>query len=82
MVYSMESYNKIVTSLCVGHNGKDDGKESQKYRITSFGFYGYMKVFDYAKMKVAHSMRFPPPLMSVGLFDEGYQNIEWDNLCW
>ncbi|PON96682.1 Coatomer beta subunit [Trema orientale] len=65
IVYSMESHNKTVTSLCVGKIGKDNGEESQQYRIMSVGLDGYMKVFDYAKMKVTHSMRFPAPLMSV-----------------
>ncbi|XP_015891605.2 protein SLOW WALKER 1 [Ziziphus jujuba] len=65
MVYTMESHNKTVTSLCVGKIGKDSGEESQQYRIMSVALDGYMKVFDYAKMKITHSMRFPAPLMSV-----------------
>ncbi|XP_030505463.2 protein SLOW WALKER 1 [Cannabis sativa] len=65
MLCSMESHNKTVTSLSVGKMGKDSGEESQQYRIMSVGLDGYMKVFDYAKMKVTHSMRFPAPLMSV-----------------
>ncbi|XP_062104726.1 protein SLOW WALKER 1-like [Humulus lupulus] len=65
MLCSMESHNKTVTLLCVGKMGKDSGEESQQYRIMSVGLDGYMKVFDYAKMKVTHSMRFPAPLMSV-----------------
>ncbi|XP_008222448.1 PREDICTED: protein SLOW WALKER 1 [Prunus mume] len=66
LVYSMESHNKTVTSICVGKLGKDVGEEAQQYRILSVALDGYMKVFDYAKMKVTHSMRFPAPLMSVG----------------
>ncbi|TQD90039.1 hypothetical protein C1H46_024443 [Malus baccata] len=66
MVYSMESHNKTVTSICVAKIGKDSGEEAQQYRILSVALDGYMKVFDYAKMKVTHSMRFPAPLMSVG----------------
>lgn len=65
MMCSMESHNKTVTSLCVGMMGKDTGEESRQYRILSAGLDGYMKVFDYSKMKVTHSMRFPAPLMSV-----------------
>ncbi|PRQ19303.1 putative transcription factor WD40-like family [Rosa chinensis] len=66
LVYSMESHNKTVTSICVGKVGKLSGEEAQQYRILSVALDGYMKVFDYAKMKVTHSMRFPAPLMSVG----------------
>ncbi|KAJ7972867.1 Protein SLOW WALKER 1 [Quillaja saponaria] len=66
LVFSMESHNKTVTSICVGRIGKDSGEESKQYRILSVGLDGYMKVFDYAKMKVTHSMRFPAPLLSVG----------------
>ncbi|KAG6575872.1 Protein SLOW WALKER 1, partial [Cucurbita argyrosperma subsp. sororia] len=66
MVGSMESHNKTVTSLCVGKLGKDSGEESDQFRILSVALDGYMKVFDYSKMKVTHSMRFPTPLMSVG----------------
>jgi U3 small nucleolar RNA-associated protein 15 len=65
MVYSMESHNKTVTSICVGKIGKESGEEAQQCRILSVALDGYMKVFDYAQMKVTHSMRFPAPLMSV-----------------
>lgn len=66
MICSMESHNKTVTSLCVGKMGKDSGEESDQFRILSVALDGYMKVFDYSKMKVTHSMRFPTPLMSIG----------------
>ncbi|KAM7275225.1 hypothetical protein ACFE04_017091 [Oxalis oulophora] len=66
MLYSMESHNKTVTSICVGKIGKEGLEESGETRILSVGLDGYMKVFDYAKLKVTHSMRFPAPLMSVG----------------
>lgn len=66
LVYSMESHNKTVTSICVGRIGKDSGDESDQYRILSVGLDGYCKVFDYAAMKVTHSMRFPAPLLSIG----------------
>ncbi|KAL6176192.1 hypothetical protein ACLB2K_052827 [Fragaria x ananassa] len=66
LVYSMESHNKTVTSICVGKVGKLSGEEAQQYRILSVALDGYLKVFNYAKMRVTHSMRFPAPLMSVG----------------
>ncbi|PHU02177.1 Protein SLOW WALKER 1 [Capsicum chinense] len=66
LVYAMESHNKTVTSICVGRIGKEGGEEAQQYRILSVGLDGYMKVFDYGRFKVTHSMRFPNPLMSVG----------------
>ncbi|KAL2499815.1 Protein SLOW WALKER 1 [Abeliophyllum distichum] len=66
LLYSMESHNKTVTSLCVGKIGKESGEEAQQYRILSVSLDGYMKVFDYAKFKITHSMRFPNPLLSVG----------------
>lgn len=66
LLFSMESHNKTVTSICVGRIGKDSGDESNQFRILSVGLDGYMKVFDYASMKVTHSMRFPAPLLSVG----------------
>ncbi|XVF32672.1 hypothetical protein REPUB_Repub17cG0102800 [Reevesia pubescens] len=66
MVYSMESHNKTVTSICVGRVGKEnEGGEAMEDRILSVGLDGYMKVFDYSNMKITHSMRFPAPLMSV-----------------
>ncbi|XP_028184450.1 protein SLOW WALKER 1-like isoform X1 [Glycine soja] len=66
LVYSMESHNKTVTSICVGKIGKDDGEESSnQFRIMSVGLDGYLKVFDYGSLKVTHSMRFPAPLLSV-----------------
>lgn len=65
MVHSMESHNKTVTSICVGRVGNESGEESMQYRILSVALDGYMKVFDYGKMKITHSMRFPAPLMSV-----------------
>ncbi|KAF5930334.1 hypothetical protein HYC85_031207 [Camellia sinensis] len=66
LLYSMESHNKTVTSICVGKIGKDRGEEAQQYRILSVSLDGYMKVFDYAKFKVTYSMRFPSPLLSIG----------------
>ncbi|KAL0896241.1 hypothetical protein Bca101_080202 [Brassica carinata] len=64
MVCSMESHNKTVTSLCVGRMGLDESAEN---RLVSVALDGYMKVFDYGRAKVTYSMRFPAPLMSVGL---------------
>ncbi|KMS99273.1 hypothetical protein BVRB_2g046420 [Beta vulgaris subsp. vulgaris] len=65
-VYTMESHNKTVTSLCVGQVGRDGGEESDRYRLMSVGLDGYLKVFDYSKLKITFSMRFPAPLVSVG----------------
>ncbi|KAF8401574.1 hypothetical protein HHK36_012518 [Tetracentron sinense] len=66
LVYSMESHNKTVTSICVGKVGRDSGEESQQFRLLSVSLDGYMKVFDYSALKVTHSMRYPAPLLSVG----------------
>lgn len=66
LLHTMESHNKTVTSLCVGKIGKEGGEEAQQYRILSVSLDGYLKVFDYAKYKITHSMRFPNPLLSVG----------------
>ncbi|XP_065847112.1 protein SLOW WALKER 1 [Euphorbia lathyris] len=68
MLYSIESHNKTVTSICVGKLMENEsGEEAMQNRIMSVGLDGYMKVFDYAKMKVTHSMRYPAPLMSIGV---------------
>lgn len=66
LVYSMENHNKTVTSITVGKVGKDSGDRSQQFRLLSVSLDGYMKVFDYSKLKVTHSMRFPAPLLSIG----------------
>lgn len=66
LLHTMESHNKTVTSLCVGKIGKESGEEAHQYRILSVSLDGYMKVFDYSKYKITHSMRFPNPLLSVG----------------
>lgn len=65
LLYSMESHNKTVTSLCVGKIGRDSGEVANQYRILSVSLDGYLKVFDYAKFKITHSMRFPSSLLSV-----------------
>ncbi|XAR70468.1 hypothetical protein NMG60_11027322 [Bertholletia excelsa] len=65
LLYSMETHNKTVTSICVGKIGKQSGDEAQQFRILSVSLDGYMKVFDYAKFKTTHSMRFPSPLLSI-----------------
>ncbi|KAL8513488.1 hypothetical protein ACS0TY_012814 [Phlomoides rotata] len=66
LLYSMESHNKTVTSLCMGKVGKGSGEEADQNRILSVSLDGYMKVFDYAKFKITHTMRFPEPLLSIG----------------
>lgn len=65
LLYSMESHNKTVTALCLGKVGRESGEEAEQNRILSVSLDGYMKVFDYAKFKITHSMRFPDPLLSV-----------------
>lgn len=69
LVYSMESHNKTVTSICVGKTRRDSGggEEADQFRVLSVSLDGYMKVFDYAAMKLTHSMRFPHPLMSIAV---------------
>lgn len=66
LLHSMESHNKTVTALCMGKVARGNGDEAGQYRILSVGLDGYMKVFDYAKFKITHSMRFPEPLLSIG----------------
>lgn len=66
LLHSMESHNKTVTSLCLGKIGREGGEEAQQYRVLSVSLDGYMKVFDYTKSKITHSMRFPNPLLSIG----------------
>ncbi|KAI3979982.1 hypothetical protein MKX01_042636 [Papaver californicum] len=67
LVYAMESHNKTVTSICVSKILKDGSQESDENRLLSVGLDGYMKVFDYLALKITHSMRFPAPLLSVGV---------------
>ncbi|KAL3649104.1 hypothetical protein CASFOL_005507 [Castilleja foliolosa] len=62
LLYSMESHNKTVTSLCLGQIKNNDNP----HRILSVSLDGYLKVFDYAKFKITHTTRFPEPLLSVG----------------
>lgn len=66
LLYSMESHIKTVTALCMGKVARGSGAEAEENRILSVALDGYMKVFDYAKLKITHSMRFPEPLLSVG----------------
>ncbi|XP_021775148.1 protein SLOW WALKER 1-like [Chenopodium quinoa] len=74
-VYSMESHNKTVTSICVGKVGKDSGEESDQYRLLTVGLDGYLKVLDYSKLKITFSMRFPAPLVSVGFSPDGSTRV-------
>ncbi|XP_031250894.1 protein SLOW WALKER 1 [Pistacia vera] len=75
LLYSMESHNKTVTSVCLGRFGNESGEEAMQYRILSVALDGYMKVFDYVNMKVTHSMRFPAPLMSVAFSPDGMTRV-------
>ncbi|CAA7021583.1 unnamed protein product [Microthlaspi erraticum] len=72
LVCSMESHNKTVTSLCVGRMGLGEAAEN---RLVSVALDGYMKVFDYGRAKVTYSMRFPAPLMSVGISPDGSTRV-------
>ncbi|KAK9077091.1 hypothetical protein SSX86_005427 [Deinandra increscens subsp. villosa] len=65
LLHSMECHNKTVTSLCVAKIGKDNSEFSDQYRIFSVSLDGYLKVFDYSKLKITSSIRFPNSLMSV-----------------
>ncbi|GAB2291782.1 hypothetical protein Dimus_026035 [Dionaea muscipula] len=67
-VYSMESHNKTVTSLCVGRAAEEEEEEAacDRYRLFSVSLDGYFKVFDYSRLKITFSMRFLQPLLSVG----------------
>ncbi|KAL7126537.1 hypothetical protein ABFS83_14G194800 [Erythranthe nasuta] len=65
LLYSMESHNKTVTALCMGRVLRGNGDDAEQNRIMSVSLDGYMKVFDYSKFKITHSMKFPEPLMSV-----------------
>ncbi|KAK1428231.1 hypothetical protein QVD17_17060 [Tagetes erecta] len=65
LLYSMESHNKTVTSLCVAKIGSDGMSFANESRILSVSLDGYLKVFDYSKLKVTSSIRFPNALMSV-----------------
>ncbi|KAL8213996.1 hypothetical protein R6Q57_003445 [Mikania cordata] len=58
LLYSMETHNKTITSLCVGKIGNQN-------RILSVSLDGYLKVFDYSTLKITSSVRFPSSLMSV-----------------
>ncbi|CAA0828565.1 Protein SLOW WALKER 1 [Striga hermonthica] len=66
LLYSMESHNKTVTSLCLGKFAKTGENEDGQHRILSVSLDGYLKTFDYSKFKITHTMRFPEPLLSVG----------------
>ncbi|XP_010523999.1 PREDICTED: protein SLOW WALKER 1 [Tarenaya hassleriana] len=73
MTCSMENHNKTVTSLCVGRIGGEAAEPEN--RIVSVGLDGYMKVFDYGRAKITYSMRFPAPLMSIGLSPDGTARV-------
>ncbi|KAH6796524.1 transducin family protein / WD-40 repeat family protein [Perilla frutescens var. hirtella] len=76
LLHSMESHNKTVTALCMSKIAQGSGgEESEQYRILSVALDGYMKVFDYAKFKITHSMRFPEPLLSVGFSPDCYTRV-------
>ncbi|GAB2222977.1 hypothetical protein Droror1_Dr00017110 [Drosera rotundifolia] len=65
LLKELECHNKTVTSISVGRVGRDEGEESDQYRLLSVSLDGYFKVFDWSRFKVTFSMRFLQPLMSV-----------------
>ncbi|XP_071720610.1 protein SLOW WALKER 1-like [Rutidosis leptorrhynchoides] len=75
LLYSMESHNKTVTSLCVAKIGEGKGDFANQYRILSVSLDGYMKVFDYSKLKITSSIRFPSSLMSVAFSPDGSTRV-------
>ncbi|KAM7501300.1 hypothetical protein LguiB_000204 [Lonicera macranthoides] len=75
LLYSMESHNKTVTSICLGKIGRESGEGGQQNRILSVSLDGYMKVFDYAKFKITHSMRFPSALLSIAFSPDSLTRV-------
>ncbi|KAG0473748.1 hypothetical protein HPP92_015605 [Vanilla planifolia] len=66
----MESHNKTVTSLSLARVANEDGGHGES-RILSVSIDGYLKVFDYAKLKITHTVRYPSQLLSVGFSPSG-----------
>ncbi|KQK20321.1 protein SLOW WALKER 1 [Brachypodium distachyon] len=60
LVHSVESHVKTVMALALGK--MDNTGET---RLLSAGSDGYLKSFDYGKLKITHSMRYPKQLLSV-----------------
>ncbi|ONK56326.1 uncharacterized protein A4U43_C10F6860 [Asparagus officinalis] len=72
LIHTLDSHNKTVTSMCLGKIGTENGGES---RIMSVSIDGYLKCFDFAALKVTHSMRYPAQLLSVGFSPSGIARV-------
>jgi U3 small nucleolar RNA-associated protein 15 len=60
LVHSVESHVKTVMALALGKMTK-----TAESRLLSAGIDGYVKCFDFGKLKLTHSIRHPQPLLSV-----------------
>ncbi|CAN6171425.1 unnamed protein product [Urochloa humidicola] len=60
LVHSMESHVKTVMALALGKM-----VNTGETRLLSAGIDGYVKCFDFGKLKMTHSLRHPQPLLSV-----------------
>ncbi|KAL6006783.1 hypothetical protein ACLOJK_032278 [Asimina triloba] len=68
LLYTVESHNKTVTSLCIGKVSKDG---DDQFRLLSVSLDGYLKTFDYSAFKITHLVRHPVPLLSIGFSPSG-----------
>ncbi|KAF5782575.1 putative transcription factor WD40-like family [Helianthus annuus] len=77
LLHSMECHNKTVTKLCVAKIGDDgrNGDFGNQFRIMSVSLDGYLKVFDYSRLKVTSSIRYPKSLMSVAFSPDGSTRV-------
>jgi U3 small nucleolar RNA-associated protein 15 len=60
LVHSVESHVKTVMALALGKMAT-----TGETRLLSAGIDGYVKCFDFGKLKITHSLRHPQPLLSV-----------------
>ncbi|GJN31569.1 hypothetical protein PR202_gb19983 [Eleusine coracana subsp. coracana] len=60
LVHSVESHVKTVMALALGKM-----TNTAETRLLSAGIDGYVKCFDFGKLKLTHSIRHPQPLLSV-----------------
>ncbi|CAL5089422.1 unnamed protein product [Urochloa decumbens] len=60
LVHSVESHVKTVMALALGKMAT-----TGETRLLSAGIDGYVKCFDFGKLKMTHSLRHPQPLLSV-----------------
>ncbi|XP_078168976.1 transducin family protein / WD-40 repeat family protein [Carex rostrata] len=64
-VHSVETHNKTVTGLTLAK--VRDGET----RLLSVSIDGYLKSFDFSRLKITHSMRYPAQLLSVAFSPTG-----------